>query len=70
MRDSLEAEGYTTVCPCLSSFNAKDTTISLPEDATCIKAELKKLIEDESKEVIVIMHSYGGIAGSEAVLES
>jgi len=31
---------------------------------------LTRLIEGEGKEVIVILHSYGGIVGTQAVLEA
>ena len=70
MRDLAEEQGYPTVCPQLPSFDAKDTKISLPEDAACIKAELQKLVEEQGKDVIVVMHSYGGVVGTEAVHES
>lgn len=70
MRDLAEDHGYLTVCPQLPSFDAKDTKISLPEDAACIKAELHKLVEEQGNDVIVVMHSYGGVVGTEAVHES
>lgn len=40
------------------------------EDATLIRSELTKLVEDLGKDVIVVMHSYGGVVGTEAVHES
>jgi pimeloyl-ACP methyl ester carboxylesterase len=35
-----------------------------------IRSELTKLVEDLGKDVMVVMHSYGGIVGTEAVHES
>jgi hypothetical protein len=37
------------------------------EDADGIRSELNRLIKDESKEVLVIAHSYGGNVVSQAV---
>lgn len=39
------------------------------EDAECIRNELERLVEDGT-EVIVVLHSYGGVVGTEAVHES
>ena len=36
------------------------------KDAMVTSDVIKKLINDETKDVILIMHSYGGISGSEA----
>lgn len=69
VRDLFESEGYPTECPCLPTFDAKPP-ISLPDDAKCIRSELNKLIEEQGKDVIVTMHSYGGVVGTEAVHES
>jgi hypothetical protein len=41
--------------------------MGLTEDAQCIREELKKLIESEQKDVLVIAHSYGGVVCTEAV---
>ena len=37
------------------------------DDAALIRSELSKLVEGEGRNVIVVMHSYGGIVGTEAV---
>jgi pimeloyl-ACP methyl ester carboxylesterase len=38
----------------------------LRKDATVTCDVVKKLVNDETKDVVLVMHSYGGIAGSEA----
>ena len=58
--DLFQPKGCCTVCPCLPP----KPTVSLPDDAACIGSELKKLIEDEEEDVIVAMHSYGGVVGT------
>ena len=42
---------------------------TLVDDALAIRSELIKLIEYESETVIVIIHSYGGLVGCEAIPE-
>jgi pimeloyl-ACP methyl ester carboxylesterase len=39
----------------------------LRRDATVTYDVMRKLMNDETKDVVLIMHSYGGISGSEAV---
>ncbi|KAF2437242.1 hypothetical protein P171DRAFT_459309 [Karstenula rhodostoma CBS 690.94] len=46
-------------------FIAKD----LSDDAASVEIILRKLVEEESKTVVVVMHSYGGLVGAEAVPE-
>ncbi|MCJ1435965.1 hypothetical protein MMC27_005341, partial [Xylographa pallens] len=65
-----EAHGYPTECPCLPSFNAKPAPSNFAEDAAAIRSALDNLVVDEGKDVIVVMHSYGGAVGSQAVDES
>ena len=65
-----EAHGYATECPCQPSFNAKPAPTNMEEDAKAIRAVLDRLVVDESKNVIVVMHSYGGVVGTQAVDES
>ena len=43
-------------------------TTTLQDDAAFINAILSKLI-NKGKEVIVLVHSYGGMVGSEAIME-
>ena len=69
----LEGCGYRTVHPrlpsCSDTENPDFPKRTLVDDATAIRTELDRLIEHEGKDVVVIMHSYGGLVGSEAVTE-
>ncbi|KAI3324235.1 alpha/beta-hydrolase [Xylariaceae sp. AK1471] len=70
---ALEAKGYSVVHPVLPTLTGQDepdfSSKDLSTDATAIQNELKRLIEDDGKHVVVLMHSYGGLVGSEAVLQ-
>ncbi|TVY17165.1 hypothetical protein LARI1_G004568 [Lachnellula arida] len=69
IRTLFESAGFPTECPAQATVNAKPhTTLTLQDDVQVIQAALSKLIED-GKDVIVVMHSYGGVLGSEAVHE-
>lgn len=69
----LVAQGYNTLHPRLPSCSNVDSPdfprVSLADDALTIHTELNHQIEDEGKTVVVVMHSYGGLVGSEAVTE-
>jgi pimeloyl-ACP methyl ester carboxylesterase len=65
-----ESAGYPAICPCLPTFGASPPNMKMYEDAKCIRDELEKLVKQEGKEVVVVMHSYGGLVGTEAVHES
>lgn len=69
----LEARGYPTIHPQLPSCSNVDgpnfPQLSLVDDASAIRAELTRLIESEGRTVVVVMHSYGGLVGSEATTE-
>ena len=64
--DLLKTHGFDSVCPPQPSFNTLKTTML--EDAAAIRSEATKLVE-AGKDVIVLMHSYGGIVGTEAIQE-
>ncbi|KAF3059236.1 hypothetical protein GL218_04865 [Daldinia childiae] len=70
---ALEAKGYPVIHPLLPSLVDPDkpdfASKSLSTDANAVQSVLRRLIEDESRTVLVLMHSYGGLVGSEAVLE-
>ena len=40
------------------------------DDAKCIRSEIKNIVEDGGKDVILVLHSYGGIVGTEATDEA
>lgn len=69
----LVARGYPTIHPELPSCSNVDSTnfpqLSLVDDALAIRTELTRQIEYEGKTVVVVMHSYGGLVGSEAITE-
>lgn len=69
----LVARGYPTIHPQLPTCSDTDSTdfpqLSLVDDALAIRSELIRQIEYEGKTVVVVMHSYGGIVGSEAITE-
>jgi pimeloyl-ACP methyl ester carboxylesterase len=72
---ALETRGHPVVSPKLPSLadgssNADFVSKTLADDAVAVAAELNRLIETEQKDVVVLMHSYGGLVGSEAIPET
>ncbi|MCJ1404696.1 hypothetical protein MMC11_007922 [Xylographa trunciseda] len=65
-----EAHTYPVECPCLPSFNTKPVPTNLEDDVKTIRSVLDRLIVDQGKDVIVALHSYGGLVGSHAADES
>lgn len=65
----LQSHSYEVICPVQPSYNAQPATTTLQEDAAFIRGVLSKLIDEEGKDVILLMHSYGGMVGTEAVTE-
>ena len=69
----LKAQGYPTIHPQLPSCSNTDSPnfpqVSLVDDALAIRTELTRQVEYEGKNVVVVMHSYGGLVGSEAIAE-
>ena len=69
----LEAHGYPTLHPRLPSCSDTDSPsfpqLTLIDDALAIRTELTRQIEYEGKIVVIVMHSYGGLVGSEATIE-
>ena len=56
--------------PSCSNTNSSDfPDITLIDDALAIRRELTRQVEYEAKIVVVVMHSYGGLVGSEAIPE-
>ncbi|XXG98399.1 hypothetical protein Hte_004722 [Hypoxylon texense] len=70
---ALTAEGFPVIHPSLPSLTDPErpdfALTTLTDDANVVQAELQRLIEGEGKQVLVLMHSYGGLVGSEATLE-
>ena len=69
----LVARGYPTIHPRLPSCSNTDSPdfpqLSLVDDALAIRTELIRQIEYEGKTVVVVLHSYGGLVGGEAIAE-
>lgn len=66
-RDAFESAGYPTECPCQPTFDARAGTATLYDDAKCIRFLLNELVEKQGKDVICVLHSYGGVVGTEAI---
>lgn len=66
--EKLQAQGYEVEAPATAS--AADTAISdvFAADVAMAKKAIKSFVDD-GKNVVVAMHSYGGVYGSEAVAE-
>ena len=68
LRLLLHDAGYETECPTLPTYNSLKLRNQLAEDAACVATAARALL-DRGKDVIVAMHSYGGLVGSEAITE-
>ena len=68
--DVLEKAGFPTVYSRLTSLNPPDpSATSIAADAAAIREKaLLPLIEDEGKEVVLVMHSYGSLPGGAAAI--
>lgn len=65
--ESLRKHGFDTVVPSLPSVGGTTTPLpGLPEDVVVVRTAITKLAE-EGKEIILLLHSYGGVVGSSAV---
>lgn len=65
--DALKAKGFTVHCPRLPSCNgASPPNASLPEDVVCVHEVVKPLVE-AGERVLMLLHSYGGAVGTDAV---
>lgn len=67
IREKLSKHSYSSVAVTLPSVGHKPAVKSHLEDTAVVRQELSRLIEQEGKEVILVMHSYGGVAGGGAV---
>lgn len=64
---ALTVAGYDIHFAGYPSFNPEDSTITTCQaDTDAITVALKSLVEDEGKDVIVFMYSYGGMPGAAA----
>lgn len=65
---SLSSLGYPTqTAPLLSTGTRSPGNPSMKDDETFIRSVVQKLVEDEEKEIVMVMHSAGGFLGSGAI---
>ncbi|KAG6368753.1 hypothetical protein INS49_002967 [Diaporthe citri] len=71
LASALRSRGFLVVQPRLPSLTDHDSPDfakqDLSDDSRAIEAEAKRLVVDEGENVMVVMHSYGGLAGSDAI---
>jgi pimeloyl-ACP methyl ester carboxylesterase len=70
VRAIFEAKGYPTEHPRLPTFGPKPAPpiVSVEDDVRVVQELLTELIDEQGKDVIVVLHSYGGFVGTQAVL--
>jgi pimeloyl-ACP methyl ester carboxylesterase len=64
--DLLKSRGYPTSCP-LQASAGNLPPIGMIEDAELMYSELDRLVNTDSKDVIVFAHSYGGIVATQGL---
>ena len=73
LKRGLVAQGYPTIHPelpsCVNTDSEDFPQVSLIDDALAVRTVLTRKVEYEEKLVVVVMHSYGGLVGSEAATE-
>ena len=69
VRDLFEADGFPTKCPTQPSSGGAPT-VTLYDDAHCVRSVTEKSVKSEGRDVISAMHSYGGMVGTQATNES
>lgn len=65
IRSFLSAHGYTSICPSLPSAAFAPPPNPLEEDIKTIRSVVLDLVAEN--DVVVVMHSYGGIPGGSAL---
>ncbi|GKT42003.1 uncharacterized protein ColSpa_02184 [Colletotrichum spaethianum] len=66
IRDELQQRGYETRGVAYPSVGAEPPTKGLYDDAAAVRAVLEELA-GHGKQIVIVAHSYGGLAGAEAV---
>ncbi|KAK1656968.1 Alpha/beta hydrolase fold-1 [Colletotrichum godetiae] len=62
----LESRGYPVKAVRYPSVGAEPPTKGINDDANAVRVVLQKLV-DEGKEIVLVVHSYGGLVGANAV---
>lgn len=70
---SLQNLDYMTIQPrppsCSNTDDPEYPKTTLIDDALAVRKELVRQVEHEHQTVVVVMHSYGGLVGGEAIPE-
>ncbi|GKT46684.1 uncharacterized protein ColSpa_06865 [Colletotrichum spaethianum] len=66
VRAGLTLKGYESEAITLPSVGADPATVGLEEDAAVLRSTLETLA-DAGKEIVLVVHSYGGMVGSNAI---
>lgn len=66
VRAGLTLKGYESEAITLPSVGAEPATVGLEEDAAVLRSTIETLA-DAGKEVVVVVHSYGGMVGGNAI---
>lgn len=65
-RNALTARGWTVEAVEYPSVGAEPPTKGLSDDAAAVRETLQRLA-DEGKPIVLVVHSYGGLVGANAV---
>ena len=64
---ALHSSGHDTKCLALPSLNPRDPgKVSAALDATFVREQMLLPLIEEGKEILLVLHSYGGLPGSAA----
>ncbi|KAK0370991.1 hypothetical protein CLIM01_11641 [Colletotrichum limetticola] len=66
VRAGLTLKGYESEAITLPSVGAEPATVGLEQDAAVLRSTIETLA-DAGKEVVVVVHSYGGMVGGNAI---
>ena len=65
-RKTLEERGWSVEAISYPSVGAEPPTVGLADDAGVVREALQRLA-DEGKSIVLVVHSYGGLVGANAV---
>ena len=73
LSDGIRAQGYHTVqlqhSSCIDVDDPDFAKKDLDADTSLVRETIENLVDNEQREVVVVMHSYGGLVGSNAIPE-
>jgi pimeloyl-ACP methyl ester carboxylesterase len=74
LTEGLQLQGLETFQPelpsCSDVEDAEFPSKTLDDDSAIIKSLIERLVVDEGRRVFIVMHSYGGLVGSNAISEN